>query len=260
VKKKPVTEKGRNRNKTVTSGWQNLRVSNPFAVGGKFIKIVAGVLSSEIFWKGRMMKRHNLDRVFVFGLLCLVFTAGGCEIHMFEYGTPRARYERTVEPAGPMPDGMLLSAQSNDGWITIKGSDVTECSVRATIIAGADSDEKAARIADESRVELERVGPTLAVKLHRPALRTNEGVDIQFTATVPRTCNLELTTDDGAIDFTPPPDFSADAEIITDDGSIDTELPVQVVGNVGKNGIRGVIGTGEGSLYIKTEDGSARIR
>jgi len=49
-------------------------------------------------------------------------------------------------------------------------------------------------------------------------------------------------------------------EVITDDGSIVTDLPVQVSGKLGKNGIKGIIGTGEGRLYIKTDDASVRIR
>jgi DUF4097 and DUF4098 domain-containing protein YvlB len=281
-----------------------------------------------------------------------------------------------------MSDGTLLSARSNDGRITITGGDVTECSVTATIIARADSDEKARRIAEEAKVKLEKFGSTLTVKLEKPVLRTNESVDIQFTAIVPKDCDLEvstddgditteningeveiktddgkvylskisggimvrsddgsvtiqdvntdnklprddgwidiqtddgrvnmsqingnikvrsndgstriedvagdidaqsndgritivysgdaggfynvsLVTDDGAIDFTAPTNFSAKVEVITDDGSIDTGLPVQVSGKLGKNGIKGVIGTGEGRLYIKTDDGSIRIR
>jgi len=73
-------------------------------------------------------------------------------------------------------------------------------------------------------------------------------------------CNVSLVTDDGAIDFTAPVNFSANVEVITDDGSIDTELPIKVIGKLGKNGIKGTIGTGEGKLYIKTNDGSIRIR
>jgi DUF4097 and DUF4098 domain-containing protein YvlB len=276
----------------------------------------------------------------------------------------------------------LLSGKSNDGWITVTGGDVTECSVTATIIAQAKSDEKAQRIAEESEVKLEKFGSKLTVKLEKPVLWTNESVDIRFTAMVPKDCDLELETDDGditteningdveiktddgkvslsqisgdirvnsndgpvtiqdvnvddklpgnagwidietddgrvtlirvtgdikvrsndgsvrieevagdvdvqsddgritvvysegtgsvynvslvtndgAIDFTAPMDFSADVEVITDDGSIDTALPIQVSGKLGKSGIKGVIGTGEGRLYIKTDDGSVRIR
>ncbi|MHC4727337.1 MAG: DUF4097 family beta strand repeat-containing protein [Planctomycetota bacterium] len=279
-----------------------------------------------------------------------------------------------------MSGGTLLSARSNDGWITITGSDVTECSVTATIIAKADSDEKARRIAEEAMLKLEKFGSKLTVKLEKPALWTNESVDIQFTAMVPKDCNLEVSTDDGdittenikgdikiktddakvnlsqisggirvqsddgeitiqdvnvgvvrgedgwldiqtddgritltriagnikvrsndgsvriedfignvdiqsddgritviysegaggvfdiamvtddgAVDFKAPTNFSANVEVITD-GSVYTDLPVKVLGTLGKSGMKGVIGTGEGRLYIKTDDASIRIR
>ena len=326
------------------------------------------------------MKRDIFTKILLYSLLCCVIIVAGCEIHIREYSFPRARYERTVELSSPMSSGTLLSARSNDGWITITGGDVTDCSLTATVIAKADSDEKARRIAEESKVKLEKFGSKLTVKLEKPVLWTNESVDIQFTAMVPKDCNLEVSTDDGAItteringdikiktddgkvnisqisgnirvesgdgsitmqdvniggvrsedglidiqtddgrvtltrivgdikvrsndgsvaiedvigdvdiqsddgriiviynketggvfdvsmvtddgavDFTAPKNFSANVEVITD-GSLYTDLPVKVLGKLGKNGIKGAIGTGEGRLYIKTDDGSIRIR
>ena len=73
-------------------------------------------------------------------------------------------------------------------------------------------------------------------------------------------CNISLVTDDAAVDLTAPANFSANVEVITDDGSINTDLPIKVTGKLGKSGIKGTIGTGEGRLYIKTNDGSIRIR
>ena len=328
------------------------------------------------------MKRDIFTKILMYVLLCCLITMAGCEINIGGYSSPRSRYERTVQLSRPMSSGTLLSARSNDGWITVAGGDVTECSVTATIIAKANSDEKAQRIAEESEVRLEKFGSKLTVRLDKPVLRTNESVDIQFEAMVPKDCDLEVGTDDGAvtieningdieiktddgkvnlsqikgdvrvnsndgsitiqdvntenklqggvgwidietddgritllrivgdikvrsndgtvrieevtgdvdvqsddgritviysdgaggiynvslitddgvIDFTAPTDFSADVEVITDDGSIDTALPVKVSGKLGKSGIKGVIGTGEGRLYIKTDDGSIRIR
>ena len=72
--------------------------------------------------------------------------------------------------------------------------------------------------------------------------------------------NVSMITDDGFVDFTAPENLSANVEVITDDGSIDTGLPIQVIGKLGKNGIKGVMGDGRGRLYIKTNDGSVRIR
>jgi translation initiation factor IF-1 len=327
------------------------------------------------------MKKDILKGILLYSLLCCFINVTGCVIHISGYSPPRSRYERTVELSRPMPAGTLFSGKSNDGWITITGGDVTECSVAATIIARAASDEKARRIAEESMVKLEKSGSKLTVKLEKPVLWTNESVDIQFMAMLPKDCNVEvgtddgditteningnieiktddgkvslskisgdvrvtsndgsvtiqdvntndklrkddgwidiqtddgriilsriignikvrsndgssriedvagdvnvqsddgritviyregaggvfdisMVTDDGAVDFKAPANFSANVEVITD-GSVYTDLPVKVLGKLGKNGIKGIIGTGEGRLYIKTDDGSVRIR
>jgi len=236
-----------------------------------------------------------------------------------------------------MSAGSLFAAKSNDGWITVTGGETTDCNVTATIIARADSDEKARTIAEKTKVKLEQFGSKLTVKLEKPILMMNQSVDVQLEAMVLKDCDVELITDDGnitienvngkidiqtddgavrlsrvvgnikvrsddgstrvedvtgdvniqsddgritvvyaedagsvcnvslvtddaAIDFTAPANFSADVEVITDDGSINTDLPIKVTGKLGKSGIRGTIGTGEGKLYIKTDDGSIRIR
>jgi DUF4097 and DUF4098 domain-containing protein YvlB len=280
-----------------------------------------------------------------------------------------------------MSAGSLFAAKSNDGWINVTGGEVTDCNVTATIIARADSDEKARTIAEKTKVKLEQFGSKLTVKLEKPILMMNQSVDVQIEAMVLKSCDVELSTDDGditieningdidiktddgsvslaqiagdikvrsndgsvniqelnsdvnlqragwidiqtddgsvtmsrvigdikvrsndgstkvqevtgdvniesddgritvvyaedaggvcnvslvtddaTIDLTTPANFSADAEIITDDGSINTDLPIKVTGKLGKSGIKGTIGTGEGRLYIKTDDGSIRIR
>jgi hypothetical protein len=328
------------------------------------------------------MKRYNFRTILLYSLLCCSVVLSGCVVHVSGFSFPQARYEKTVELSRSMSGIDLFAGDSNDGWITITSGDVTECNVTATIIARAASDDKARRIAEEAKVKLEKFGSKLTVKLEKPALWTNESVDIQFAAVVPRNCNIEVNTDDGAItteningnielktddgrvnisqingnikvrsgdgsitikdvnsgnevynnngwidiqaddgrvtltnivadikvrsddsstraegiigdvniqtddgritviysqqagsvydvsmitddgyvDFTAPRNFSASVEVITDDGSIDTGLPIQVIGKLGKNGIKGVIGAGEGRLYIKTNDGSVRIR
>ncbi len=327
------------------------------------------------------MKSGMFTRILLYCLLCSLIAVVGCYIQIRGYSYPRARYERTVQLSRPMSAGSLFSAKSNDGWITVTGGKVADCNVTATIIARADSDEKARIIAEKTKLKLEQFGSKLTVKLEKPILMTNQSVDVQVEAMVPKSCDVELDTDDGditienvkgkidintddgsvnlsrisgdikirgndgsinvqefnsdvnlqragwldiqtddgsvtmsrvvgdikvrsndgstrveevtgnvniqsddgritvvyaedaggvcnvslvtddaTIDLTAPANFSADAEIITDDGSINTDLPIKVTGKLGKSGIKGTIGTGEGRLYIKTNDGSIRIR
>lgn len=327
------------------------------------------------------MKSDMFTKILLYCLLCSLITVAGCYIQIRGYSSPQARYERTVQLSKPMSVGTLFSARSNDGWISVTGGDITDCNVTATIIARADSDEKAKTIAEKTKLKLEQSGSKLTVKLEKPILMMNESVDVQFEAIVVKDCDVELSTDDGditieningnidiktddgsvslariagdikvrsndgsidvqevnadarlqrdgwidiqtddgkvtlsrvvgnikvrsndgstriedvtgdvnvqsddgritvvysedagsvcnvslvtddaAIDFTAPANFSASAEVITDDGSINTDLPIKVTGKLGKSGIKGTIGTGEGRLYIKTDDGSIRIR
>jgi hypothetical protein len=92
-------------------------------------------------------------------------------------------------------------------------------------------------------------------------LRSDDGrIVVEYSKDAVGVCNVSLVTDDGDVDFTAPANFSADVEIRTDDGSINTTLPINVIGKIGKRGVRGTIGTGEGKLYIKTDDGSVRIK
>lgn len=327
------------------------------------------------------MKSGMFTRILLYCLLCSLIAVAGCYIQIRGYSYPRAIYERTVQLSRPMSAGTLFAAKSNDGWINVTGGEVTDCNVTATIIARADTDEKARTIAEKTKVKLEQFGSKLTVKLEKPILMMNQSVDIQVEAMVPKSCDVELSTDDGdiaieninghidiktddgsvslarivgdikirsndgsvnvqefnsdvnlqragwidiqtddgsvtmsrvvgnikvrsndgstkvqevtgdvniqsddgritvvyaedaggvcnvslvtddaAVDFTAPANFSASAEIITDDGSINTDLPIKVTGKLGKSGIKGTIGTGEGRLYIKTNDGSIKIR
>lgn len=327
------------------------------------------------------MKSGMFTRILLYCLLCSLIVVAGCYIHIRGYSYPQARYERTVQLSKPMSAGSLFAAKSNDGWINVTGGEVADCNVTATIIARADSDEKARTIAEKTKVKLEQFGSKLTVKLQKPILMMNQSVDVQVEAMVVKDCDVEVSTDDGditienvngkidvltddgtvrlsriggdikirsddgsinvqefnanaklerdgwidiqtddgtvtlsrvvgnikvrsddgstrveevtgdvniqsddgritvvysedaggvcnvslitddaAIDLTAPANFSASAEIITDDGSINTDLPIKVTGKLGKSGIKGTIGTGEGRLYIKTDDASIRIR
>ena len=125
---------------------------------------------------------------------------------------------------------------------------------------------------DDGKVTLSRVGGEIKVRCQDSLVKVVEvtgDVDLQsddgrmvveYSKDAGGACNVSLVTDDGDVDFTAPTNFSADVEVRTDDGSINTTLPINVIGKIGKKGVRGTIGTGEGKLYIKTDDGSVRIR
>jgi len=88
----------------------------------------------------------------------------------------------------------------------------------------------------------------------------NGGVDVVYSETAPSVCDVSITTHNGGIDFTAPVDFSARVDASTSNGSVHTDLPITVTGKVGKNKLKGTIGTGEGTLHLETHNGSIKIR
>ncbi len=88
----------------------------------------------------------------------------------------------------------------------------------------------------------------------------NGGVKAVYSKTAPPVCNVSMVTHNGGINFTAPPNLSAEAEIITHNGSIHTDLPITVTGKVNKRRLTGTIGKGEGKLYLRTHNGSIKIK
>ncbi len=281
------------------------------------------------------MKKDFVPRMLPFYLLCICITVAGCNIHI-GCCVPLAEYKRTVNLSEPMAAGSLFSAKSHDGRIPVAGRNIADCNVTATIIARAGSYTQAEKIAERTKLSLERVESGLKVKVEKPLLIC-QNIDVQFDVKVPANCNLELvtrdgditiedvkgiinaktgdgsiamsrvgdkikarsfdgtiriqenigdiiarsfdgritvayskdadgvcdvslTTNDGTIDFKTPENFSADVEISTNDGSIESDLPIEIAGKLNKKRIKGTIGTGRGRLYVKSGDGTIRIR
>jgi DUF4097 and DUF4098 domain-containing protein YvlB len=69
-----------------------------------------------------------------------------------------------------------------------------------------------------------------------------------------------VETYNGSVEFIAPPGLSAKAEVETYNGSITTDIPITIVGELGKNRRKGTIGSGEGHLRLSTHNGSIRIR
>jgi len=112
------------------------------------------------------MKNGIFTKILLYCLLCSLIAVAGCYIQIRGYSYPRARYERTVQLSRPMSASSLFVAKSNDGWINVTGSEVTDCNLTATIIVRADSDEKARTIAEKTKVKLEQFGSKLTAMLN----------------------------------------------------------------------------------------------
>ena len=69
-----------------------------------------------------------------------------------------------------------------------------------------------------------------------------------------------MITYNGGIELMTPPDFSASVQTSTRNGAIKTDLPISVVGKVGRNYLDGTIGSGDGRLCLEAYNGSIEIR
>jgi hypothetical protein len=140
--------------------------------------------------------QHGLHQVFVIFLLCFAVTAMGCTTDGCE---PKAKYERVVKLSEPLPSGGSFEAQTHNGYINITGADVTDCNLIATIIARADTEENAQRIAEAVEVKLIPSGNKLTAKIEKPELAKHESVCVSLDVTVPNQTSTDLTTHNGAL-------------------------------------------------------------
>ena len=91
--------------------------------------------------------------------------------------------------------------------------------------------------------------------------KTHNGkVSTVYSKTASGICNISITSHNGRIDLTVPPDFSARADMVTRNGSIHTDLPIVVKGKVDKKKLHGIIGDGQGKLHLETYNGSIHLK
>ncbi len=134
-------------------------------------------------------------------LLCLLSLLAGCGYNMASHDM-QARYERTMPLSAALAPGSLFAAETYGGSIAIHGADVGDCNLTATIFARAGTEEEARKLAEKTKVRLERFGSKLTLRVDKPILWRNQFVGVGVDAQVPRQTNLELVTHNGAIGIT----------------------------------------------------------
>ncbi len=142
------------------------------------------------------MKKDNSQKMFVVFLSCFAVAAMGCSTDGCE---PKAKYERTVRLSAPMSENSVFEAQTHNGHIDITGSNVTECSLTATIVGRALTEEEAQKIAEETKVELVPSGSKLTAKIEKPELAPHQNVSVNLDVTVPNKTGTDLITHNGAL-------------------------------------------------------------
>ena len=128
---------------------------------------------------------------------CLLLIIGGCVVRISDW--PRAEYEKTIKVKAPLESRSTLAADTSYGSITVRGTDTTDCSVLATIRVQAPSEEEAAEIAEEVKIELEPAGKTLTVRADKPHLKNKRFISISYQITVPTQTNIKCANSYGSI-------------------------------------------------------------
>jgi len=110
-----------------------------------------------------------------------------------------AEYEREVHLSAPLPPNSQLTAETHNGSITVVGGDTLECSLTATIKGRAATEEKAQKLAEQTKVDLLPQDNTLKVKISRPLLSSNQSVGVSLDMRIPNQTDLDMTTHNGAV-------------------------------------------------------------
>ncbi len=111
---------------------------------------------------------HSFKRIVcgIFLLVSLVVT--GC-IYNTGCGNLPARITRSDQVAAPMEAGMLLTAETHNGSVTVTGAEDSECRLTAEVELWARTDEEAARLLPQVKIDLVRSDGRMVVKIDRPS-------------------------------------------------------------------------------------------
>jgi len=142
------------------------------------------------------MKKANSLKAFVVFLSCSAVAVMGCSTDGCE---PKAKYERIVKLSAPMLAGSIFEAQTQNGHIDITGSDVTECSLTATITGWADTEENAKLLAEAVEIKLVPSGSNLTAKIEKPRLTPYQRIGVSLDVIVPGKTGTDVATHNGAL-------------------------------------------------------------
>jgi hypothetical protein len=164
------------------------------------------------------MKNHYFTKISFSCLLCLIMLMAGC----ISIGgcLMQAKYERTVQLSAPLSPGSAFEAQTHNGSITIKGADINECSLTATIVTRAATDEEAQELSDKVNVTLVPSGNKLTVKIDKPTNLINKSVSVSLDVQAPNQMDLDLITHNGAVEIS---DITGRLDATTHNGKVTCE-------------------------------------
>ena len=163
-------------------------------------------------------------------------------------------------------DGSIQASRIEAGTLDLHTSDgsirLADVKTESCLAKTSDGQIQASNINGQS-LELRTSDGSIrcsALTTGRLIAHTSDGsINVECTPETPGDIDASLTTSDGSITFVAPPNLSAQIDASTSDGSIHTALPITVEGKIGKS-LHGTIGSGQGSVTLKTHDGSITIK
>jgi DUF4097 and DUF4098 domain-containing protein YvlB len=144
-----------------------------------------------------MGKREGVLRVSLGCLLSFLLLAGCC-VYVGSCDM-QAKYEKVIHLTMPLSPSSSFETQTHNGSITIKGADVTDCNVIATVVGRARTDEEAMDVVEQTQVRFERSGEDLILKIKRPEYMINRSVSVNLDCVVPNRVDLKLGSHNGAV-------------------------------------------------------------
>ena len=183
----------------------------------------------------------------------MVILSAGCCINIGSCSM-QAKYERTMQLSAPLSPGSAFEAQTHNGSITINGADVAECSLTATIVTRAATDEEARELSDQVNVTLVPSGNRLTVKIDKPTNLINKSVSVSLDVQAPNQTDLKLITHNGAVEIS---DIKGQLDATTHNGKVTCE---RISGTTTFETHNGSVTCNEisGSTKLKSHNGSIK--
>jgi DUF4097 and DUF4098 domain-containing protein YvlB len=144
-----------------------------------------------------MVKNDGVLRISLGCLLSFLLLAGCC-VYVGSCDM-QAKYEKVIHLTMPLSPSSSFETQTHNGSITIKGADVTDCNVIATVVGRARTDQEAMDVVEQTQVRFERSGEDLILKIKRPEYMINRSVSVNLDCVVPNRVDLKLGSHNGAV-------------------------------------------------------------
>jgi len=137
--------------------------------------------------------------VLFYFVLCFFVFMGGC-LENFDGGsTPKEKFERAVTLSEPLGAGKELDAETVNGGVTVKGVDIEQCDITATLETRGDTVQEAEELSGKIELKLEKSDKGLVFRIEKPQNVKHNRVCVKLDVTTPIETDLVLGSVNGNI-------------------------------------------------------------